>query len=108
MPADAHVGDAFAQEHFAGHAEDHFEITNLDARVEVPYARFDHAMRTKEWTPLEPGVPRRQVLRPRHRRGRRKDGHWADRDAEAGSDRHQLGTDGLFRIPPGGMQSCYD
>lgn len=56
MPADPHVGDAFRQEFLPGQAEDHFEITNLDATITVPYATFTHAMRTKEWTPLEPGV----------------------------------------------------
>jgi hypothetical protein len=56
MPAHPHVGDSYRQEFFPGHAEDHFKITSLDATVTVPYATFEHAMRTKEWTPLEPGV----------------------------------------------------
>jgi hypothetical protein len=56
MPADPHVGDTFRQEYYPGHAEDHFRIIDMDASVSVPYASFDHAMRTREWTPLEPDV----------------------------------------------------
>jgi hypothetical protein len=56
MPAHPHVGDSYRQEFLPGEAEDHFEITNLDATVTVPYATYTGAMRTKEWTPLEPGV----------------------------------------------------
>jgi len=56
MPADPHVGDTFRQEFYPGHAEDHFAITNMNATTMTPYGTFDHAMRTREWTPLEPGT----------------------------------------------------
>jgi hypothetical protein len=57
MPAHPHVGDAFAQEHFPGHAEDHFKVVSLRSSVTVPYGNFRRrAMLTREWTPLEPGV----------------------------------------------------
>jgi len=56
MPAHPHVGDSFVQEFFPGHAEDHFKIVSLSASVSVPYGSFTGAMKTKEWTPLEPGV----------------------------------------------------
>ena len=56
MPVDPRVGDSYRQEFLPGHAEDHFQITNLEAAINVPYADFEHALRTKEWTPLEPGV----------------------------------------------------
>jgi hypothetical protein len=56
MPAVVKVGDSYRQEFLPGQAEDHFQIMNLDASVTVPYGSFDHALRTKEWTPLEPGV----------------------------------------------------
>jgi hypothetical protein len=57
MPAHPQVGDAFAQEHFPGHAEDHFKVVSLHTSVTVPYGRFRRrAMLTREWTPLEPGV----------------------------------------------------
>jgi hypothetical protein len=46
MPARPKVGQEFQQEFYRGHAEDHF-------RVVVKAGPF---MRTREWTPLEPGV----------------------------------------------------
>jgi hypothetical protein len=56
MPADPRVGQSFRQEYFKGHAEDHFKIVSLHASVKVPAVTSRHAMRTREWTPLEPGV----------------------------------------------------
>jgi hypothetical protein len=56
MPADPRVGRRFRQEHYKGHAEDHFEILRLSATVRTPGASSQHALLTKEWTPLEPDV----------------------------------------------------
>jgi hypothetical protein len=56
MPAHPRVGQSFRQELYAGHAEDHFRVLSLDASVRVPYVSSRHALLTKEWTPLEPGV----------------------------------------------------
>ena len=56
MPAHPKVGQSFQQEHFKGHAEDHFRIKSLHASVSVPYGSSKHALWTREWTPLEPGV----------------------------------------------------
>jgi hypothetical protein len=56
MPAHPRVGERHRQEFLRGHAEDHFQVVSLDARVAVPFGTFDHALRTREWTPLEPGV----------------------------------------------------
>jgi hypothetical protein len=56
MPARPRVGQAFLQEYYKGHAEDHFRIVSMSARVAVPYATSRRAMVTTEWTPLEPGV----------------------------------------------------
>jgi len=56
MPAHPRVGQSFRQELYAGHAEDHFRVLSLDASVSVPYISSRHALLTKEWTPLEPGV----------------------------------------------------
>jgi hypothetical protein len=50
------VGRSARQEFLKGHAEDHFQVVSLAAAVHVPYARSSHALLTKEWTPLEPGV----------------------------------------------------
>jgi hypothetical protein len=50
------VGDTYRQEYYPGHAEDMAEVLSTNTSVSVPYGSFDHALRTKEWTPLEPGV----------------------------------------------------
>src|SRR4051794_26260519 len=57
MPGPPRGGKAYAQEHYRGHAEAHFRIVDRHASVTVPYGSFaGHALRTREWTPLEPGV----------------------------------------------------
>ena len=56
MPAHPRVGQSARQELYVGHADDHFRVLSLDASVSVPYISSRHALLTKEWTPLEPGV----------------------------------------------------
>jgi len=56
MPGRPKVGQSFRQEYLKGHAEDHMAIQSLDAKVRVPYVSTSRALRTREWTPLEPGV----------------------------------------------------
>ena len=56
MPADPQVGQSFSQEFYAGHAEDHFVVLLIDAKVKVPLGTFTGALLTAEWTPLEPNV----------------------------------------------------
>jgi hypothetical protein len=56
MPAHPKVGQVFLQEHYKGHAEDHFKILSKRAHVRVPWGSSSRALRTLEWTPLEPGV----------------------------------------------------
>jgi hypothetical protein len=56
MPARPVPGRTGRQEFYKGHAEDHFEVLSLHARVQLPYASSRNALLTKEWTPLEPGV----------------------------------------------------
>jgi hypothetical protein len=56
MPGRPRPGQTFRQEHYAGHAEDRFEVLSLDTRINTPYVSSDHALLTREWTPLEPGV----------------------------------------------------
>jgi hypothetical protein len=55
MPARPRVGRSGRQEFYKGHAEDHFRVLSLRARVRVPYVSTARALLTKEWTPLEPG-----------------------------------------------------
>jgi hypothetical protein len=56
MPAHPRVGQTFRQEFYKGHAEDRFTILSLHATVKVPFTSSSRAMRTRETTPLEPGV----------------------------------------------------
>ena len=56
MPPHPRVGQAFRQEFYKGHAEDHFKVLSLHASVSVPFISSTRALKTKEWTPLEPGV----------------------------------------------------
>ena len=56
MEATPTVGKDILQEYLKGHAEDHFAVIDLNAKVTVPYGSFSNALETKEWTPLEPDV----------------------------------------------------
>jgi hypothetical protein len=50
------VGDTARQEFYKGQAEDHFKVLDKKTKVSVPFVSTDKALRTKEWTPLEPNV----------------------------------------------------
>jgi len=56
MPATPRPGQSFRQEYFKGQAEDHFRVLGLRAPITVPSGSYPHALLTREWTPLEPGV----------------------------------------------------
>jgi hypothetical protein len=56
MPARPHVGQTGRQEYYKGHAEDHFAVVSVRARVSVPYVSSTRAVLTREWTPLELGT----------------------------------------------------
>ncbi|MGW1563301.1 hypothetical protein ACWCQ1_43480 [Streptomyces sp. NPDC002144] len=56
LPAHPNPGASGQQEYYPGQAEDHFQILDLSSRVSVPYKTFNKSLRTKEWTPLEPGT----------------------------------------------------
>lgn len=50
------VGDNYRQEYLAGEAEDMAEVISLNESVSVAYGSFENCLKTKEWTPLEPGT----------------------------------------------------
>jgi hypothetical protein len=54
IPADPKPGMTYRQEYYAGHAEDNAEVLGLDGSARVPAGKYDHLLRTKETTPLEP------------------------------------------------------
>jgi hypothetical protein len=56
MQAHPQLGRRFRQEWYRGQAEDVFKVIDRSAAVTVPAGSFRHALRTAEWTALEPEV----------------------------------------------------
>lgn len=65
MPADPRPSVAYRQEFYRGHAEDQAWIVRRRHRaVTVPYGRIRGAVRSFEWTRLEPGVVSVKIYGP--------------------------------------------
>jgi hypothetical protein len=56
MTRDPRPGPSSFQEYYPGHAMDVFTVLRRGAHVSVPLLASDHALLTKETSPLEPGV----------------------------------------------------
>jgi hypothetical protein len=56
MPRRPRVGQVFHQEFARGVGEDCFQVIGLETAIRVPYGSSQHALRTKEFNRLEPGV----------------------------------------------------
>ncbi len=57
MLADPQVGNDYRQEYYAGEAEDMAEVAALDATLTLSNGTLhSNALKTIEWTPLEPGA----------------------------------------------------
>jgi hypothetical protein len=56
MRARPKVGQTTRQEDAPGVAEDKSTVVSLDETVATPYRTFHHCMKTKDFTPLEPGA----------------------------------------------------
>jgi hypothetical protein len=56
IPGHPQVGLVGRQEFLKGEAEDHFQVLDLKASVSVPFVSTRRALRTREWTPLEPAT----------------------------------------------------
>ena len=57
MPADPGPTDAYCQELRRGHAEDQaWIVARRHGTIRLPYGKVDGALRSFEWTRLEPGV----------------------------------------------------
>lgn len=61
MPAHPYRGQTGIQEMYKGEAEDHFRVLSLAAFVHTVAVSSRHALLTREWTPLEPGVVDRKL-----------------------------------------------
>ena len=56
IPGNPKVGDTARQEFYKGTPRTTSRSSTGSAHVSVPFVSTHHALRTKEWTPLEPGV----------------------------------------------------
>lgn len=56
MEAQPKVGDTYLQEYLPDVALDLAQVVDVSASVTVPTGSYDNALRTSEWTPLEPKV----------------------------------------------------
>lgn len=56
MKAAPQVGDFYRQEFALGNAEDGAEVIALKQKVHVPFGSFDNALKTREFTALEPAL----------------------------------------------------
>ena len=56
MLAEPKTGATYRQEFLLGTAEDAATVRSLAATVTVPYGKFSNALRTREFSPLEPGA----------------------------------------------------
>jgi hypothetical protein len=56
MTRDPRPGPSYFQEHYPGHAMDIFTVLARSAHISVRLLASDHALLTKETSPLEPGV----------------------------------------------------
>ncbi|HSB46608.1 MAG TPA: PepSY domain-containing protein [Candidatus Bilamarchaeum sp.] len=56
MLANPEIGRSYLQEYYAGEAEDTADVLSLNESVSVPYGNFTGCIKTRDWTPLEPGA----------------------------------------------------
>jgi len=55
IPADPKEGMCYEQEFYEDEAEDMGKVLRLNASVSIDYSDYEDCLKTKEWTPLEPG-----------------------------------------------------
>lgn len=64
MKADPKVGDKYRQEYYEGEAEDMGEVLAVRETITAPYGKFDNCLKTKDWSPLEPGAVEHKYYSP--------------------------------------------
>lgn len=64
MEANPKVGDSYRQEYLKGEAEDMAQVLALGLTRNVYGRTYSQLLRTKEWTPLEPGVTEEKLYAP--------------------------------------------
>ena len=55
MLAHPQVGDQYKQEDSPGIVEDMARVVSRDETLTVPAGTYEHCLKTREWTPIEPG-----------------------------------------------------
>ncbi len=58
------VGLTYRQEYYKGEAEDMAQVLALHGTATTPAGTYSDVLRTKEWTPLEPGVAEEKYYAP--------------------------------------------
>ena len=86
MVAHPAPGDRYHQEWYEGQAEDLAKVFALDGSADVPAGSYTGVVVTEEWTPLQPGRHRAQVVCPGDRR--RVRGADPGRHGDPEPDRH--------------------
>ena len=64
MPANPQTGESYRQEYLEGEAEDMAQVLKLNASASVPWGDYEGCLKTKEWTPLEPGSVEHKYYAP--------------------------------------------
>lgn len=64
MLADPDPGLSYRQEFYAGVAEDTAQVLKLGESVSVEFGDFEDCLKTKEWTPLDPGTVEHKFYAP--------------------------------------------
>jgi hypothetical protein len=64
MPADPKLGMCYQQEYYEDEAEDMGKVLRLNAKVSIDYGDYEDCLKTKEWTPLEPGAIEHKYYAP--------------------------------------------
>ena len=64
MLANPRPGDSYRQEFYEDVAEDMAQVLNLNGNVSVEFGDFSGVLKTKEWTPLEPGAVEHKYYAP--------------------------------------------
>ena len=64
MKANPQIGDSYRQEYYKGNAEDMADVLALNETVNVPQGNFTNCLKTRDWTPLEPGADEHKYYCP--------------------------------------------
>ncbi len=62
--ADPKPGMCYEQEYYEDEAEDMGKVLRLNASVSIDYGDYEDCLKTKEWTPLEPGAIEHKYYAP--------------------------------------------